>query len=185
MVILGLLIILVAIAAGAVVYLGAASLSDTFTFDVLGAQVTTNPLGFVLGSAVVVLLLWLGWSIVRVGMRRNARRRRDHKEAERQAEIERTEAEQRRGEELAARERELQEERDRAQAEADRLRAEADARLEEQHMATETARQRAQVAEDELKSREDTNATRAPEGDEAVTPPGQTPPPPPPNATRS
>ena len=76
MVILGLLILLVAVAAGAAVYLSAATLSGTYSFDILGAKVTTNPLGLVLASAVVVLVFWFGWGVLRAGMRRSARRRR-------------------------------------------------------------------------------------------------------------
>jgi len=154
MVVLGLLIILLAIAGGAVIYLGAADLTDTYTFHVLGATISTNPLGLVLGSAVVILVLWLGWSVLRVGMRRAARRRREAKEAQRQAEAERLEAERRTQEEIAARQQALADERDRAQAEAERLRAEADARVQEQHLATETARARAEVAERQLRDQE-------------------------------
>jgi uncharacterized membrane protein len=172
MVILGLLILLVAVAAGAAVYLSAATLSGTYSFDILGAKVTTNPLGLVLASAVVVLVFWFGWGVLRAGMRRSARRRREAKEADRQAEAERAEAERQAEADRAAREQALQEERDQAQAEAERLRSEADARAKEQQLATETARQRAEVAEQQLRDQEEPD----------VTPPDQAPPPPPPTA---
>jgi type VI protein secretion system component VasK len=111
MVVLGLLVVLLAVGAGAAVYVGAASLhGTTFTFDLLGAQVSTNPLGLALSGALVVLVFWLGWAILRLGARRAGRRRRAAKEAERQAETERAETEQRQREELAARERAHQEE---------------------------------------------------------------------------
>ena len=110
MVVLGLLLVLLAVGAGAAVYLGAASLHGyTFTFDPLGAQLSTNPLGLALSGALVVLVFWLGWAILRLGARRAGRRRRAAKEAERQAEAERAETDQRR-EELAARERASQDE---------------------------------------------------------------------------
>ena len=151
MVVLGLLIVLLAIGAGAALYVGANSLHGSFTFDVLGAQISTNPLGLVLAGALVVLVFWLGWSVLRLGTRRSSRRRRAAKEAERQAEAERAEVEQRQREELAARERALEEERARREEETQALRQDAQARVDEQHLATETARQRAQVAEDELR----------------------------------
>ncbi len=157
MVVLGLLIVLIAIGVGAALYIGAASLHGTFTFDVVGAQISTNPVGLTLAGALVVLLLWLGWSLLRLGTRRSTRRRRAAKEAERQAEVERDEAERRQQEEHVRREEETQ-----------ALRQEAQSRVDEQHLATETARQRAQVAEDELRRQGESSAS---------TPPGEGQPP--------
>ncbi len=156
MVILGLLIILLAVAAGAAFYLGTAPLTDRLSFDVLGAHITINPLGLAMVGAAILLVFWFGWSVLRIGMRRTARRRKAAKEAERQAEAERAEAERRSQEQLAVREHELEAERAAREQEAEALRQQAEARVKEQHLATETARQRAEVAEGQLRDQGET-----------------------------
>lgn len=133
MVVLGLLILLVALALGTLLVVGTStpevaaqdveiSLLDT-------VQLTLNPLALVIAGMVVMFLAWLGLVLIRSALNRKARARRERKEEARLAQQRRADAE-------------------RAQAERDRQHEE---QLKEQRMATETARERAEVAEDEAR----------------------------------
>lgn len=150
MIAIGIILILLAILAGVLLFMGTASLTDTVTIDMPIGTLQLPPLALLITGAVVISVFWLGWVLFRTGIRRSGRRRKEAKEATRAEEARRVEAEQRAQEEYAARERELADERARADAEADRLRHEADERVAEQHLATETARKRAEVAEHQL-----------------------------------
>jgi uncharacterized membrane protein len=147
MIVLGVLLVVLAAVAGALLFVGTASLTDGVDVDILGTTLSLPPLTLLLTGAVVITVFWLGWALLRTGVRRGARRRRDAREAARRAEQERADAERRAHEQLAAREAELAEERRRREEETAALRQEADARVAEQHVATETARRRAEVAE--------------------------------------
>lgn len=150
MIAIGIILILLAILAGVLLFMGTSSLTDTVTIDMPIGTLQLPPIALLVMGAIVITVFWLGWALFRTGIRRSSRRRKEAKESARASEARRVEAEQRAQEEYAARERELADERARADAEADRLRHEADERVAEQHLATETARKRAEVAEQQL-----------------------------------
>lgn len=133
MVVLGLLILLVALALGTLLIIGTGtpevaaqdvkiSLLDT-------VQLTLNPMALVIAGMVVMFLAWLGLVLIRSALNRKARARRERKEEARLAQQRRADAE-------------------RERAERDRQHEE---QLKEQRMATETARERAEVAEEDAR----------------------------------
>ena len=75
---------------------------------------------------VLISVFWLGWAMLRGGLRRGKRRRVEAKEAAAAAEARRVEDERRMQEEFAARERELVDERSRREEETAALRAQQD-----------------------------------------------------------
>lgn len=96
MILLGLILIVVAVAAGIVLVLATQSLTEPVELAAGGFQVSVIPLVLVIAGAAVMFVLWLGLAMVRGSIRRKTRRRKEAKEAERQAELE---AEARREEE--------------------------------------------------------------------------------------
>ncbi len=88
MILLGLIIVLLAIAAGGLLYLATQNLTDPIDLSAGGYQVGATPLALLIAGAVVMLLLWLGLALIRGSLRRKTRRRREAKEAQRQAEHE-------------------------------------------------------------------------------------------------
>ena len=88
MVLIGLLLILLAIAAGAWLFLGTQSLTTPIDLDTPGYHVSATPLALVVSGAVVLLLLWLGLAAIRGSVKRRRRPAREAKEAQRQAEFE-------------------------------------------------------------------------------------------------
>lgn len=94
MIILGLLLLLVAVGAGAVIYVGTADMHGQIHMAVLGFSIGLTPLALAVAGATIVLLLWLGFAVLRFGARRNARKRRDAKERGRVAQEEQARAEQ-------------------------------------------------------------------------------------------
>ncbi len=147
MVLLGVVLVLLALGAGTLLVLGAVRLEDPVAIDVLGGTVNLPPVVFLVSGMVLITLFWLGWVVLRTGLRRGHRRRVEAREAERAAEERRLAEQQRMQEEVAAREHQLEAERLRHEEEAAALRQQADERVAEQHTATETARRRAEVAE--------------------------------------
>lgn len=143
MIILGLILVLLAVAAGIVLFEGTSALTDGVDFDVLGGTVSLPPLALLITGAAVVSLLWLGVALMRLGFRQSARRRRKLKEEVALAEQRRVDDERRMQEDFAQRERQLAEERRQHEAETADLKRQA----EEQHVSTEEARRRAEVAE--------------------------------------
>lgn len=115
MIVLGLLLVILAIAIGAVLFIGAQPIGELVVMTVFDQRIGLTPLGLVVAGAVVIALLWLGWALLRSGTRRSVRRRREAKESARQAEIERKEA-------VAERERlaELERQKDEHERAADR-----------------------------------------------------------------
>ena len=150
MIFLGILLIIAAAVLGTVLFLGTAQLSQPVEVGVPGGTVGFPPLSLVIAGAIAMVLLWLGWTTLRAGIRRASRRRREAKENARLAEERRKQQEQEMQEGFAQREAALAEERRQREAEAAQLRDDAAARLAEQHEATETARRRAEVAERRL-----------------------------------
>jgi hypothetical protein len=135
MIILGLILIVLALAAALFLFVGTSAL-DLIQLEVLNQTYAMSPLALVVAGAVVMTLLWWGWALVRLGTRRRVRKSREAKEAARQAELDR-----------AAREKENQAKWERELRERERQVRESETRLEEQRISTSEARKRAEVAE--------------------------------------
>ena len=125
MVLLGVILVLLAAAAGVVLVAGTAQLTDSVEIDVLGGTLAIPPLTLLITGMIVISVFWLGWALLRGGLRRSRRRRVEAKEAATAREAERAEEQRRMQEEFAAREQALTEER--------RRREEAEALVTDQH----------------------------------------------------
>lgn len=125
MVLLGVILVLLAAAAGVLLVVGAAQLTDSVDIGVLGGTLSIPPLTLLIAGMVIISIFWLGWAMLRTGLRRGKRRRVEAKESAAAAEAKRTEEQQRMQEEFAAREQALTEER--------RRREEAEALVADQH----------------------------------------------------
>ena len=101
MIVLGLILIVLAVAAGVLLFMATAPLTDPVELEALGVKAEVLPLALLIAGAAVLLLLWLGLVMIRGSVRRKARRRREAKELERQAQAE---AEARRNAEARAEE---------------------------------------------------------------------------------
>lgn len=101
MIVLGLILIVLAVAAGALLFIATQPLTDPVALEALGVQAKVLPLVLLIAGAAIMLLLWLGFTMIRGSVRRKARRRRESKELERQAE---RDAEARRAAEVRAEE---------------------------------------------------------------------------------
>ena len=101
MIVLGLILIVLAVAAGVLLFMATAPLTDPVELEALGVKAEVLPLALLIAGAAVLLLLWLGLVMIRGSVRRKARRRRETKELERQAQAE---AEARRNAEARAEE---------------------------------------------------------------------------------
>lgn len=88
MIVLGLILVIVAIAAGVLLFLGTQSLTTTVNLDAAGIKVGLTPLALLIAGALIMLLLWFGLGIIRGAMKRRRRPARDAKETQRQAELE-------------------------------------------------------------------------------------------------
>jgi hypothetical protein len=117
MVLLGVILVLLAAAAGIVLFAGTAQLTDTVDIDVLGGTLSLPPLTLLVTGMVVISVFWLGWALMRGGVRRSKRRRVEAKEAAAAAEARRVEEERRLKEEFAVRERQLLDDRRRREGE--------------------------------------------------------------------
>jgi hypothetical protein len=124
MVLLGVILVLLAAAAGVVLIAGTAQLTDSVQIDVLGGTLSIPPLTLLITGMVVISVFWLGWVLLRGGLRRGKRRRAEAKEATAVAEAKRVEEKKQLEAEAAAREQVLTEERRRREA--------AEARVAEQ-----------------------------------------------------
>jgi hypothetical protein len=100
-IVLGLILIVLAVAAGALLFVATQPLTEPVELEALGVQATVLPLVLLIAGAAVMLLLWLGLVLIRGSVRRKTRRRREAKELERQAQ---QEAEARRAAEARAEE---------------------------------------------------------------------------------
>ena len=126
MVLLGVVLILLAAGAGVLLFLGTAQITDTVDITMPGGTLSLPPLTLLITGMVLISVFWLGWAMLRGGLRRGKRRRVEAKEAAAAAEARRVEDERRMQEEFAARERELVEERRRREEETAALRAQQD-----------------------------------------------------------
>lgn len=126
MVLLGVILVLLAAGAGVLLFIGTAQITDTVDITILGGTLSLPPLTLLITGMVLITLFWLGWAMLRGGLRRNKRRRVDAKEAAATAEARRVEDERRMQDEFAARERQLVEERRQREQETTALRAQTD-----------------------------------------------------------
>jgi hypothetical protein len=147
MVLLGVILVLLAAAAGVLLFVGTGQLTDTVDIDILGGTLSVPPLTLLVTGMVVISVFWLGWAMLRGGLRRGRRHRLEAKQAAADAEARRVEEEHRMQEEYAARERELEEQRRLHDEETAALRRDADDPVADEHVSTETARERAEVDE--------------------------------------
>lgn len=128
MVLLGVILILLAVAAGVLLFAGTAQLTDTVDVEILGGTLSLPPLTLLVTGMIVISLFWLGWAMLRAGLRHNKRRRAQAKEAAASAEAQRVADERRMQDEFASRERQLLEERRLREEETAELRQQADTR---------------------------------------------------------
>jgi uncharacterized membrane protein len=128
MVLLGLVLILLAAGAGVALFAGTAQLEDTVDVGLLGGTLSLPPLALLITGMVVISLFWLGWAVLRGGLRHNKRRRVQAKEDAAAAEERRVAEEKRLQAELSTRDEQLAEER--------RLREEETTALRQQSAAT-------------------------------------------------
>jgi type VI protein secretion system component VasK len=126
MVLLGVILVLLAAAAGVLLVVGTAQITDTVDITMLGGTLSLPPLTLLITGMVVISLFWLGWAMLRSGLRRGKRRRVEAKEAAASAEARRAEDERRMQDEFAARERQLVEERRQREQETSRVGTETD-----------------------------------------------------------
>ncbi|MBK8731277.1 MAG: hypothetical protein IPM00_18935 [Tetrasphaera sp.] len=150
MIIIGLLLLILAAAVGTLLFIGTRDITATTGVPIFGGTLNLPPLALLIAGAITISIFWLGWALLRGGIRRSSRRRAEAKELARQEAADREAQEKKVQAEFAERERVLREERRRHEEEAAELRRLADERVAEQHLATETARQRAEVAERKL-----------------------------------
>jgi len=139
MVLLGVILVLLAAAAGVVLVAGTAQLTDSVQIDVLGGTLSIPPLTLLITGMVVISVFWLGWALLRSGLRRSKRRRVEAKEAAAAAEARHVEEQKQMQAEFATREQALVEER-RRREEAESLVADQRATTTGQPVAADTIR---------------------------------------------
>ncbi|MEO6791271.1 MAG: hypothetical protein ABI249_07255 [Ornithinibacter sp.] len=128
MIVLGVILVLIAAAVGLGLIAAMVQLTPSVELDVPGGTLSLPPVAVLVTGMVIVAVFWLGWVMLRSGVRRSRRQRAEAKDAARAAEQARVEKEQQTKEEFAARERQLVEERRRHEEERAALLKEADAR---------------------------------------------------------
>ena len=111
MVLLGVVLVLLAAGAGVLLFAGTAQLTDTVDVELLGGTLSLPPLALLITGMVVISLFWLGWAVLRGGLRHNKRRRVQAKEDAAAAEERRVAEEKRLQAEVATRDEQLAEER--------------------------------------------------------------------------
>ena len=129
MVLLGVVLVLLAAGAGVLLFAGTAQLTDTVDVELLGGTLSLPPLALLITGMVVISLFWLGWAVLRGGLRHNKRRRAQAKESAAAAKEHAAAAEERRiaeekrlQSELTTRDEQLAEERHLREAETAALR---------------------------------------------------------------
>ena len=150
MVLIGLLLILIAIAAAAWLVIGTQSLTTPIDLDTPGFHVSATPLALLIAGAAVLVVLWLGLAAIRGSVKRRRRPGREAKDAQRQAEFE---------ENIRADERARAEETHQgAMAERDRVREEEFSAKLGEHDRIRDADERTRLAEHEQRVRADERA---------------------------
>ena len=161
MIVFGLILVLLALAAGVVLFLATQSLTTPVDLEVAGYTWGMTPLALLITGAAALLLLFLGLGMIRGSVKRRRRPAREAKDAERQAKLEesiradeRARAEETHQGALAERDRVRDEELQARLAERDRERDRELASREEEFAAREQAAVR-QTREDEERVRAD------------------------------
>ena len=90
MILLGIILLLLGAGLGTATFLGVRDETGTVQLEALGFSRASQPLELVALGAIAMLLFALGWALVAASARRRARIRRDEREAERLADLERT-----------------------------------------------------------------------------------------------
>ena len=88
MIVLGLILIVLAVAAGALLFVGTQPLTEPVDLEAVGVTASVLPLVLLIAGAAVMLLFLLGLAMIRGSVRRKTRRRRETKELEHKAEHE-------------------------------------------------------------------------------------------------
>ena len=90
MALLGIILLVLGAGVGIAAFLGVRDETGTVQLQALGFSRDSQPLELVAVGAIAMLLCALGWALVAAAARRRARIRRDEREAERLADLERT-----------------------------------------------------------------------------------------------
>jgi hypothetical protein len=154
-IVFGLILVLLAVAAGVVLFLATQSLTTPVDLELAGYNWGMTPLALLITGAVAMLLFWLGLGIIRGSIKRSRRPIREAKDADRQAKLEesiradeRARAEETHQAALAERDRVRDEEFQTRLADRDRERdGELASREEEFSSRQEAAEQRARADE--------------------------------------
>lgn len=90
MILLGIILLVLGLGLGTAAFLGVRDETGTIALDALGFTRAASPLELLVIGAIAMLLFALGWAVVSAAARRRARVRRDERESERIADIERS-----------------------------------------------------------------------------------------------
>lgn len=174
MVIIGILVVLLAIALGIAVLYGTSTLDDVEIDAWDTVAVTVSPLVLVIVGMVAMFLFFVGLAMIRSALARKQRLRRERKEQERQAK-----------ERQAAHEQQLADQREQERLAHEQRERDYEQQLHDQKLSTQAARERAAVAEQEAGTRpvETTGGAGASDAPAAPTQGGTTAPPPRPSWT--
>lgn len=171
MVLLGLLLILIAAGLAVWLVLGSQSLHTPINLDTPGFKIGMTPLALLIAGAVILLVFWLGWALIRASVRRRRRPVRESKEEQRRAELEeniradeRSRAEETHRTALTERDRVRDEEFESQLSERDRLRDEDERRRLAEADQNARADERARVEEEFRQRSAMSGSTGGPEG---------------------
>ena len=162
MIVFGLILVLLALAAGVVLFLATQSLTTPVDLELAGYNWGMTPLALLITGAVAMLLFWFGLGMIRGSAKRRRRPIREAKDADRQAKLEesiradeRARAEETHQSALAERDRVRDEEFQTRLADRDRERdSELASREEEFTSREQAAEQRARENEERVRADE-------------------------------
>ena len=125
MVLLGVVLVLLAVLAGVLLVTGTASIDAPVAVDLPFGTLSLPPLAFLITGMVVISTFWLGWAVLRAGLRRQKRLRAQAAEDAKAAQAAREADAERMKAEVEARDKQLEEERRQHEAETAALRQQA------------------------------------------------------------
>jgi membrane protein implicated in regulation of membrane protease activity len=125
MVLLGVVLVLLAVLAGVLLVTGTASIDAPVAVDLPFGTLSLPPLAFLITGMVVISTFWLGWAVLRAGLRRQKRLRAQATEDAKAAQAAREVDAERMKAEVEARDKQLAEERRQHEAETAALRQQA------------------------------------------------------------
>ncbi|MBK9474956.1 MAG: hypothetical protein IPL94_01615 [Tetrasphaera sp.] len=102
MIAVGIILVLLAAGAGYLLVVGVASIDKDILITLPFGTLELPPVTFLILGMVVVSLFWLGWVLLRAGMRRSARLRREHRDLEARAKADTIAAQKRLDEQSAS-----------------------------------------------------------------------------------